>query len=98
MSTATLPPPKKTTGREAPTENDLITITLRFRPQIFQLLKDMCEKGEANSIADAVGRLMGIGVQARDQFNNGYTEVIFQNPEKRTAHGIDLYRNLTPSD
>ena len=69
-------------------------ITLQVNASTHELLEDMCINGEANDIADAVGRLMSVGAQAREQFHKGFTEVVFQNPIKRSAYGIDLLRNL----
>ena len=54
----------------------------------------MIANSEADDIPDAVNRIMRIGLQTKDMFDDGYTEVIFQNPDKRRAVEIDLYRNL----
>ncbi|MCL2305633.1 MAG: hypothetical protein FWC43_09845 [Planctomycetaceae bacterium] len=52
----------------------------------------MVEKEEASNIMDAISRIMAIGLQVKDQFDFGYTEVIVQNPQKQHARFIDLYR------
>jgi len=98
MSTTALPKQKPIGSRRFAPGNDRndvpVEVMLRFSAQTFRLLEEMCENGEAISIPDAVGRLMSIGVQARGQFSEGFTEVIFQNPRKQIAYGIDLYSNL----
>jgi len=86
------------TGKQYCEEDGSIRISLKFDPQTSRELRDMCDRKEADNVTDAIGRLLGIGFQTVDQFHKGYVEVIFQNPKKRTAHGINLYRNLNPDE
>jgi len=83
-------------AKETDSVDSRVRVSLQFDARVSRLLEEMCDKGEANSISDAIGRLMSIGIQSREQFRDGFTEVIFQNPKKKVARGIDLYRNLDP--
>ena len=57
----------------------------------------MVSSCEASDTIDALKKLITIGIQAKARFDDGYTEVIFQNPDKRDAVFVDLYYNVRPN-
>jgi len=69
-------------------------LTLVPDVEVDQRLRRLVANGEAVNIPDAIRRVVTIGLQVTEMFDDGYTEVIFQNPNKRRAIEVDLYRNL----
>ena len=74
--------------------NGKTRISLLLGSQTTQTLREMVNRNEAEDVPDAIRRIMNLGLQVQDMYVDGYTQVIFQNPDERLAVGVDLRKNL----
>jgi len=97
MSTASVANSRQTNGQQDTNHNRRLRVSLLFDERTSQTLREMCDEEVAQDITDAVVRLMSVGLQTKDQLDQGYTEVVFQNPKQDLARNVNFRHILFPS-